>query len=127
MNIPENLKYTKDHEWVKIDGSLATIGITDHAQSELGDIVFVDLPPAGKTLKQKDTLCVVESTKAASDVYAPLSGTVSEVNTVLSDKPELINKNPYTDGWMVKLKNPSETELQGLLSAADYRKILESK
>lgn len=127
MNIPEDLKYTKDHEWVKTNGSLVTIGITDHAQSELGDIVFVDLPAVGKAIKQKETLCVVESTKAASDVYAPLSGTVAEVNQRLGDKPELINKNPYADGWMVKLKDAPETELQGLLSAADYKKFLENK
>lgn len=127
MQIPENLKYTRDHEWVRLEGTVATIGITEFAQSELGDIVFVELPAPGKIVKQKDALCVVESTKAASDVYSPIGGTVLEVNKTLSDKPELINSHSYTDGWMVKLTNPAQADLATLMSAFEYRKLLGDK
>ena len=127
MEIPAGLKYTKDHEWVKVDGSNATMGITAFAQSELGDVVFVDLPAIGKSVKQKGTICVVESTKAASDVYAPLSGEVCEVNVVLKDSPDLVNKSPYADGWMVKLKNVPAGELEALMSAEQYRAHLGDK
>jgi len=127
MNIPENLKYTKDHEWIKIEGNTATVGITEFAQSELGELVFVDLPAQGKAVKPHATLCVVESTKAASDVYAPLTGSVKEVNSALTDNPSLVNTKPYEDGWMVKLENLNEAELAGLLSAAQYRELLSGR
>lgn len=124
MDFPSNLKYTKDHEWVLVQNGVATMGITEFAQSELGDLVFVELPPVGKTVSQKSTLCVVESTKAASDVYAPIGGTVSEVNSSLKDKPELINTKPYSEGWMVKMTGITESDLGTLLSAEDYKKLV---
>jgi glycine cleavage system H protein len=127
MEIPSNCRYTKDHEWIKVDGQLATIGITSFAQGELGDIVFVELPAIGRTLKQKETICVVESTKAASDVYAPVSGTVTEVNKTLSNSPDLVNKNPHNDGWMVKLKDFSKKEYEALMTAEQYRTYLGDK
>lgn len=127
MNIPENLKYTKDHEWIKIEGNTATVGITEFAQSELGELVFVDLPAAGKAVKSHATMCVVESTKAASDVYAPLSGSVKAVNAALADNPSLVNSKPYEDGWMVKLENLNQAEVAELLSAAQYRELLSGR
>ena len=127
MEFPADLKYTKDHEWVRLEGAGATVGITEFAQSELGDIVFVDLPPVGRTLKQKDAVCVVESTKAASDVYTPVGGVVSEVNSALRDTPDLVNKSSYTDGWMVKLKNASAADAEKLMSAAQYKQYLGDK
>lgn len=122
MNIPGNLKYTKDHEWVKVEGGIATCGVTEFAQSELGDIVFVELPAAGKVVTQGQSFCVLESTKAASDVYAPIGGTVKEVNNKLSDDPTLVNSSPYENGWMVKLQGVKDADLNGLMSAEDYRK-----
>ena len=127
MDFPENLRYTKDHEWVKLDGAVATVGVTEFAQSELGEIVFADLPAVGKTFKQKDSICVVESTKAASDVYAPIGGKVKEANTALSDNPGLINSSPYQDGWLVRLENPAKKDLDGLMSAQAYAEILKGK
>ena len=127
MEIPKDLKYTKDHEWVKLEKGVATVGITEFAQGELGDVVFVDLPAIGKGIKQREPVCVVESTKAASDVYAPISGSVAEVNSKLSNEPELVNKSPYTDGWMVKLKDPSESELKALLTPEEYSKLISQK
>ncbi len=127
MNFPSDLKYTKDHEWVRLSADEAVIGITEFAQSELGDIVFVDLPAVGKTLKQKDTICVVESTKAASDVYAPVGGSVAEVNTKLSSAPDLVNKAPYSDGWMVKLKGVNSSDLAVLMDSAAYTKYVGEK
>ena len=124
MEFPAELKYTKEHEWVRVEGDVAVVGITEFAQSELGDLVFVDLPPVGKAVAQHGTMCVVESTKAASDVYSPLSGTVKEVNDSLKDDPSLINNTPYTSGWIVKLSAFSAAEVAGLLSADDYKKLL---
>jgi glycine cleavage system H protein len=124
MEFPQDRKYTKDHEWVQMEGDLAVVGITEFAQSELGDLVFVDLPAVGKSVAQRNTLCVVESTKAASDVYSPLTGTVSAVNETLSSDPGLINRTPYSDGWMVKLSGVSQAELGALMSAEEYRKLL---
>ena len=124
MEIPSNCRYTKDHEWVRIEGAVVAVGITEFAQGELGDVVFVDLPLPGKVVKQKETLCVVESTKAASDVYAPIGGAVAESNKALADKPDLVNKSPYADGWMVKLKNFSQAECDALMDAAQYREYL---
>lgn len=125
MEFPNNLKYTKDHEWVRVEGGSAVMGITEFAQNELGEVVFVDLPANSKTFKQGETLCVVESTKAASDVYAPISGTVAEVNNLLKDSPDKVNSAPYTDGWMVKLSNPNQAEIAKLMSADEYRKLVQ--
>ena len=125
MKFPEDLKYTKDHEWVKIDGEIATIGITDFAQDELGEVVFVELPEVGTEFKQSDSLCVIESTKAASDVYTPIGGKVKEVNEALGDSPELINSSPYENAWMVRLENPNLADLEGLMSVKDYKKHVE--
>jgi glycine cleavage system H protein len=124
MEFPEDLKYTKEHEWVRMEGDVAVVGITEFAQSELGDLVFVDLPAVGKAVTAHGTMCVVESTKAASDVYSPLNGTVSEVNSALVNDPSLINKTPYTEGWIVKLAGVSASDVAALMSADEYRKLL---
>lgn len=124
MEFPAELKYTKDHEWVRVEGDLAVVGITEFAQSELGDLVFVDLPAMGKTVAAHGTMCVVESTKAASDVYSPVAGTVAARNEALANDPGLINKTPYTDGWIVKLSGVSASEIAGLMSADEYKKHL---
>jgi glycine cleavage system H protein len=124
MEFPENYKYTKDHEWVLIAGDVATVGITEFAQSELGDLVFVDLPKVGAAVKQHGTMCVVESTKAASDVYSPLTGTVASVNEALTADPGLINRTPYTEGWIAKISGVSAAEVAGLMSAAEYKALL---
>ncbi len=124
MDFPQEYKYTKDHEWVHILGDVATVGITEFAQAELGDLVFVDLPKSGAAVKQHGTMCVVESTKAASDVYSPLTGTVTSVNDALSADPSLINRTPYTDGWIAKISGISAAEISGLMSAAEYKALL---
>lgn len=123
-NIPAELKYTKDHEWAKIEGDVATIGITDFAQSSLGDIVFVELPEAGKTLGHHQTFGVVESIKSVSDLYSPLAGTVLERNDGLVNSPELCNAEPYGNAWMIKIKLSNPSELNALLSASDYQNFL---
>lgn len=122
MKFPEECRYTKDHEWVRMEDGLAVVGITEFAQAELGELVFVELPTAGKQVSQKATMCVVESTKAASDVYSPLTGTVAGINEALSADPGLINSSPYTEGWLVKLSGVSELELNALMSAEQYQK-----
>lgn len=127
MEFPSNLKYTKDHEWVNVEGDSATVGITEFAQSELGEIVFADLPAVGKAFKQHDTLCVVESTKAASDVYSPIAGIVKETNAKLASNPGLLNSKPYQDGWLVKLEGINKSELTGLMDAAQYKALLGDK
>ena len=127
MSLPGNLKYTKDHEWVRVEGDKAIVGITDFAQNELGELVFVDLPQVGKSVAQKDTLCVVESTKAASDVYSPVSGTVAEVNSELSNTPDLINKAPYEGGWIAKLSGFNASEIGSLMDATQYQAFLGNK
>jgi len=119
-NVPADLKYTRSHEWVRADGDTATVGITDHAQRELTDIVFVELPAVGRTLKAGEACGVVESVKTASDVYAPVSGTVTEVNTALPDNPGLVNSAPYTDGWFYRLKLADPAQLDALLTPAQY-------
>jgi glycine cleavage system H protein len=124
MEFPGDLKYTKEHEWVRMEGDVAIVGITEFAQSELGDLVFVDLPAVGKAVTAHGTMCVVESTKAASDVYSPLNGTVAEVNSALVNDPSLINKTPYTEGWIVKLSGVSASDVAALMSADEYRKLL---
>jgi glycine cleavage system H protein len=125
MEFPEELRYTRDHEWVAIDGDVATVGITDHAQHELGDVVFVELPAVGEKVERAESLGVVESTKAVSDVFAPISGEVAEVNDGLPESPELINDDPYGDGWMVKIKLAAPLDPSSLMTAAEYRAYLE--
>lgn len=124
MTLPENLKYTKDHEWILIDGATGTVGITDHAQGELGDVVFVELPAVGRTLKQGESFGTIEAVKAVSDLYAPVSGSITEVNGELNGTPELVNKEPYGKGWMVKIKLANPDELKGLLDAAGYQALI---
>ena len=123
MAYPADLKYTKEHEWIKVDGGTGTVGITDHAQKALGDIVFVELPKPGATLSQGKSLGTVESVKAVSDIYAPASGTVTEVNQELTTAPEKINADPHGT-WMVKVKLTNPDEVKNLLSAADYEKFV---
>ena len=124
MHIPEELKYTKDHEWARIDDDVATIGITDYAQSELGDIVYLELPEVGLQTKQMESFGTIEAVKAVSDMYTPLSGEVVEVNTALTDQPEIINKDPYGDGWIIKIKLSDKSELDGLLDKAKYEELI---
>jgi glycine cleavage system H protein len=118
---PENFRYTKDHEWVRVDGDAAIVGITDHAQHELGDIVYVDLPHLGKTVQQGDSLGSVESVKAVSDVYSPVSGEVTDINPALAEKPEKLNEDPHGEAWLVKIKLQSPAEIEKLMSAAEYQ------
>jgi glycine cleavage system H protein len=119
-------RYTEDHEWVRVDGEIATIGISNHAQEQLGDVVFVELPAVGKQVKQKDPMAVVESVKAASDVYAPLSGEVVAVNQALNDDPALVNSGAESSGWFCQLKLAAPGELDALLDAEAYRALVES-
>ena len=121
MNFPEEFKYTEDHEWILVEGDIVTVGITDFAQDQLGDIVFVELPEIGDTLEVGKTFGVVESVKAVSDVYAPVSGEVVGVNGELPDTPELVNTSPYEDGWMIKLRLADASILDGLLDAEAYK------
>ncbi len=123
MEFPDGLLYTKDHEWVKIEGDVATVGVTDFAQSELGDIVFVELPEEGGTLGVNESFGVAESVKTVSDLYSPLSGDVIEINKELEAAPELVNESPYEKGWMIKLKISDPKERESLLNAADYKKL----
>lgn len=125
-NIPTELKYTKDHEWTKIEGDVAIIGITDFAQSALGDIVFVELPEVGKTLNHHQAFGVVESIKSVSDLFSPLAGTVLEVNKDLINAPERCNTEPYGNAWMIKVKLSNPSEVNSLLSASDYQNLLAS-
>ena len=123
MNFPANLKYTKDHEWVKIEGDVATIGITDFAQSELGDIVFVEIETEGETLNQHDVFGTVEAVKTVSDLFMPLAGEIIEFNKALEQNPEKVNQDPYGDGWMIKVKISNPSEIDALLSADAYSEI----
>ncbi len=125
MNFPTQLKYTKDHEWAKIDGKTATIGITDHAQNSLGDVVFVDLPKVGRVLKKGETFGVVESIKAVSDLYSPVDGKIVEVNSALADQPGLVNTDPYQGAWMVKIEVAGSTD--GLLDVEKYQDLVKSQ
>jgi glycine cleavage system H protein len=124
MTIPEDLKYTKDHEWIRIQGDTGTIGITDYAQGELGDVVFVELPPVGKSVKQHESFGTIEAVKAVSDLYAPVSGSVTDVNAAVAASPDAVNKDPYGKGWMVKVKLSNAGEAAGLLDAAAYRTLI---
>lgn len=125
MNIPENLKYTVDHEWVMIEGERAKVGITDYAQDALGDVVFVVIPELGKRVTVGETVTEVESTKSVSDIYAPLEGEIIEINQELDDSPELLNGDPYGEGWIFILKLSETTSTESLLSAKDYRELVE--
>jgi glycine cleavage system H protein len=121
MNVPENLKYAESHEWILVDGDLGTIGITDHAQNELTDIVYVDPPKIGATVSAGQAAAVVESVKAASDIYAPVDGEVVEINAALADSPALVNTSPYDEGWLFKVRLTNPAQLEALKSPADYR------
>ncbi|MGA1226032.1 MAG: glycine cleavage system protein GcvH [Tamlana sp.] len=124
MNIPSDLKYTKDHEWVKIDGDIATIGITDFAQSELGDIVYVEVETLDETLEAEEVFGTVEAVKTVSDLFLPLSGEIIEFNETLEDEPEKVNSDPYGDGWMIKVKCANPSEADALMSADDYKTLV---
>lgn len=124
MNIPGTLHYTKDHEWISLDGDTATIGITDHAQRELGDIVYVDIDTVDKDVAQHDVFGTVEAVKTVSDLFSPISGTVLEVNAKLADAPETVNADPYGDGWIIKMKVANPDEIAGLLSAEAYGELV---
>ena len=125
MQIPDDLRYSTDHEWIRIDGGRARIGITDYAQDALGDVVFVDLPEVGRTAAAGESISEVESTKSVSDIYAPLAGTVVEANAELGDAPERLNEDPYGDGWIFVLELSDPGALDGLLDAAAYRALVE--
>ncbi|MEP3838281.1 MAG: glycine cleavage system protein GcvH [Algibacter sp.] len=124
MNIPSELKYTKDHEWVSLDGDVATIGITDFAQSELGDIVYVEVETLDETLEADEVFGTVEAVKTVSDLFLPLSGEIIEFNESLEDEPEVVNSDPYGAGWMIKLKCSDLSQAEGLLSADDYKALI---
>jgi glycine cleavage system H protein len=125
MNVPEDLRYTKDHEWAKLEGSLVRVGITDYAQDALGDVVFVQLPEPGATVNEGDSFSEVESTKSVSDIYAPLAGTVTEVNSELADAPQRLNEDPYGEGWICVIELSDPSTYSSLLDAAAYRKLIE--
>ena len=124
MNIPSELKYTKDHEWVKIDGDIATVGITDFAQSELGDIVYVEVETIGETLEADEVFGTVEAVKTVSDLFLPVSGEIIEFNEDLEDTPEDVNSDPYSKGWMIKLKVKDSEDLDSLLDSSQYRELI---
>jgi len=124
MNIPENLKYTKDHEWIKVEGNLAIIGVTDYAQTELGDIVFIEIETVDEVLEKEEVFGTIEAVKTVSDLFMPVSGKVLKVNPKLESNPELVNKDPYGDGWMVQAEIQNATELNDLLSATQYKELI---
>ena len=124
MNFPEALKYTKDHEWVSIEGNVATIGITEFAQHELGDIVYVDISSEGKKVSEEEVFGTVEAVKTVSDLFAPVAGTITEVNPALEGTPELVNSDPYGEGWMVKMEVENAEDVAKLMSAADYEALV---
>ncbi len=126
MKIPADLKYTQDHEWIRVEGDVAVVGVTDFAQGELGDVVFVEIETEGEELEKGETFGTVEAVKTVSDLFMPVSGEVTEVNPALEDEPELVNKDPYGDGWMIKIKISDASELQDLLNAGDYKKMIEA-
>lgn len=124
MNIPANLKYTKDHEWVSTDGDIATIGVTDFAQSELGDIVYVEIETEGETMNQEEVFGTIEAVKTVSDLFMPVSGEILEFNKGLEANPEAVNSDPYGDGWMIKVKMSNPSEIDGLLDADAYKALI---
>ena len=119
-NVPDNLHYSKDHEWVRVENDVAVIGITDHAQEQLGDVVYVELPKAGESFSANESFGSVESVKAVSEIFTPVSGAIAEVNGTLTDEPEKVNKDPYGDGWMIKMKMSTPGEVDSLLTGAEY-------
>ncbi|MFB1004733.1 MAG: glycine cleavage system protein GcvH [Bacteroidia bacterium] len=123
MNFPENLKYTKDHEWVSVDGDIATVGVTDFAQGELGDIVFVEIETEGESLDKDEVFGTIEAVKTVSDLFMPLSGEITEINEGLEDAPESVNESPYENGWMVKIKLSNTAEVDDLMDAAAYKEL----
>ena len=125
MNIPAELRYSSDHEWVRVDGDVATIGITEYAQDALGDVVFVELPEAGLAVSTGDSFSEVESTKSVSDIYAPVTGAISAVNDALESQPELLNSDPYGEGWICRISLSDPSELDALMDADAYRKLTE--
>ena len=127
MDFPKDLKYTKEHEWIKVEGNIATVGITDYAQDSLGDVVYVELPQEGASVTKNEPFGVVESVKAVSDLYSPISGSINEVNDAIIDNPEVINEDPYGDAWMIKVEIHSTNELADLLSADDYQAFIEEE
>lgn len=124
MTFPDNLKYTKDHEWIRVEGNLAYVGITDFAQGELGDIVYVEIETMGESLNKEEVFGTVEAVKTVSDLFMPVSGRILEVNPKLTTNPEGVNKDPYGEGWMIKVEMKDASELNGLLSAADYKALV---
>ncbi len=124
MNIPANLKYSPDHEWIKIEGNIATVGITDFAQSQLGDIVFVDIPSEGEILSKSDVFGAIEAVKTVADAFMPLSGKIIEINSELENAPEILNKDPYEAGWMIKIEISDPSEIDTLLDAEGYKAII---
>lgn len=124
MNVPANLKYSKDHEWIRVEGDEAFVGITDFAQSQLGDIVFVDVTTEGETLAENEVFGTIEAVKTVSDAFLPVAGEVLEFNEALNDAPDVVNKDPYGEGWMVKIRMSNPAELDALLSAEDYTKLI---
>jgi glycine cleavage system H protein len=124
MNYPENLRYTKEHEWIRLEGDVAIVGITDFAQRELGDIVYVEVESVGKPLQSGDVFGTVEAVKTVSDLFLPLAGSVTEVNPKLNSNPELVNSDPYGEGWMVKMKLDNVSEVEGLMDAAAYQNLV---
>ena len=124
MNIPQSLKYTKEHEWVREDGDTVTVGITDHAQGELGDIIFVEFPEIGQIIERDEPCGTIEAVKTVADLFAPISGTVIEINETLDDSPESVNQDPYGDGWMVKVSVSEAGELDNLMSAVQYQEMI---
>ena len=126
MNVPENIKYTKEHEWISIDGDVATVGITDFAQGELGDIVYVEIETEGETLNAEEVFGTVEAVKTVSDLFMPLSGEIAELNEGLDADPEAVNRDPYGDGWMIKIKMSDPSQVNALLSAAEYKELIGS-
>jgi glycine cleavage system H protein len=124
MEIPQGLKYSKEHEWVTTDDSVATIGITDHAQGQLGEIVYIELPAVGEKISKDDPFGVIESVKAVSDIYAPVSGTVVEINEDLPESPEVVNEDPYGDGWLIKVKMSDTTDLEDLMDSEEYAEMI---
>ncbi|HPB00631.1 MAG TPA: glycine cleavage system protein GcvH [Candidatus Marinimicrobia bacterium] len=124
MKVPANLKYTKDHEWARIEGAVAVVGITDYAQSQLGDVVYIDLPKVGDVVARGDVIGTIEAVKTVADIYSPVSGEIVAVNSALKDASELVNKDPYGEGWIASIKLSNSMELEALLDPADYEKLI---
>ena len=124
MKVPANLKYTKDHEWARIEGAVAVVGITDYAQSQLGDVVYIDLPKVGDVVARGDVIGAIEAVKTVADIYSPVSGEIVAVNSALKDASELVNKDPYGEGWIASIKLSDSNELDSLLAPADYEKLI---